>query len=50
VAQKKFESYFSIFLLTWIISMPFIVRKDAKKYAGVLQDLDQTIAELNEVE
>lgn len=43
-----FESYFSVFLLILIIAIPFIVRADAKKYAGVLHDLDRTIEELNE--
>ncbi len=43
-----YESYFSIFLLILIFSVPFIVRKDARKYASVLRDLDQTIDELNE--
>jgi hypothetical protein len=45
-----FESYFSIFLMTLIISIPFIVRRDTQKYASVLHDLDQTIKELNEEE
>ena len=43
-----FESYFMLSLTALIISIPFIVRKDAKKYAGVMHDLDQTIEELNE--
>ena len=45
-----FESYFSIFLMILIISIPFIVRRDTQKYASVLYDLDQTIKELNEEE
>ena len=45
-----FESYFSIFLIILIISIPFIVRKDTQKYTSVLHDLDQTIEELNEEE
>jgi hypothetical protein len=45
-----FESYFSIFLLILIISIPFIVRRNAKRYAAVLYDLDQTILELSEGE
>ncbi|MFY0602030.1 MAG: hypothetical protein JXR03_20315 [Cyclobacteriaceae bacterium] len=43
-----FESYFSIFLIILIIAIPFIVRKDAKKYASVLGDLDGAIEELNQ--
>lgn len=45
-----FESYFSVFLMLLIISVPFVVRRDAKRYAGVLRDLDQTIEELNDEE
>ncbi len=45
-----FESYFSIFLIILIITIPFIVRKEAQKYANVLHELDRTIEELNEEE
>ena len=43
-----YESYFSIFLMILIISTPFIIKANTKKYAGVLNDLNQTIEELNE--
>ncbi len=43
-----FESYFSLFLMIMIFAIPFIVKMNAKQYAGVLHDLDQTIEELNE--
>ena len=33
-----------------IISIPFIVKKDTRKYTSVLHDLDQAIKELNEEE
>ncbi len=43
-----YESYFSIFLLILIVSIPYLVRQNAKRYAEVLHDLDQTLEELNE--
>ncbi|MBT30257.1 MAG: hypothetical protein CMO01_11405 [Thalassobius sp.] len=45
-----FESYLLVFIIFLIIAVPFIVKLDAKRYAGVLQDLDQTIEELNKEE
>lgn len=45
-----FESYFLVFILLLIIAVPCIVRLDAKRYAGVLNDLDQTIKDLDEEE
>lgn len=43
-----FESYYSIFLIIMIFTVPFIVKMNAKKYDSVLHDLDQTIEELKE--
>ena len=45
-----FESYLFVLLVVLIIAIPFIVRLDARKYAGVLNDLNQTIEELNREE
>lgn len=45
-----FASYFSIFVMILIIAVPFIMKIDSMRYAGVMRDLDQTIDELNEEE
>lgn len=45
-----FESYFSVFIIFLTISVPFIVRLDIKRYAGVLHDLNQTLKDLDEEE
>ncbi len=45
-----YESYFSVFLLLLIIAVPFIVKAEAKKYSGVLNDLEKTLEEFEEEE
>jgi hypothetical protein len=44
-----FASYLSILLIILILAWPFILKKDYKtRFDGILQDIDQTINELNE--